>query len=239
MDPTADLTNILPEIADALIGTASPSELIERLGRLLESADALPAQLCLIDPQSMTYYPVSAWGCEVGDEEIDASAVLLDEVEGGLALTHRGDPIGVLVVAPGAVTTPMVQAIASILGPVLDASQERERALDELRRTHERVGHLLRAGTLLRHLDLDVLLVEILQASLAAVQADVGALLVAEGDGPLSIRVTWGLQDHHVNAMCMKDGATLSDHVHATGRPCVSHLMKSPSNSTSVSLMPT
>lgn len=217
-DPSTLPSLPLPEIADALIGTNSPAQLVERLGHLLTSAAVTPARLFLLDPSSMSYYGVAAWGCELGDDELDASDVLLGEVPGALALTHRGDPIGVLVVDPAQADSPAAGAIAAILGPVLDASQEREQTLDELRRLHERIGHLLDAGKLLQHIDLESLLVEVLQTSLTAVQAEVGAVLVAEGDGDPEIKVTWGLQDHHVRGIRLADGGgAVTDLVHTKG----------------------
>ncbi|MFW5829470.1 MAG: PP2C family protein-serine/threonine phosphatase [Planctomycetota bacterium] len=202
----------LIQIADALVGVESGRELLRGLERLLRSVDALPARLYLVDDVLGQLY---LGACIEGEDDGQELPVdLLSEPEPGqYPLLQHGDPVGLLCIdAPkGSYPSDMLQRLAVLLGPALAGVQQHELTLGELRQVHEQRQLLLSTGNLLRHLDIEVLLVRILETVLTAVSAQVGAILTAGSDGILQPRVAWGIQDHHVDAILLPDGRRLVD----------------------------
>lgn len=207
----------LADLAGALVPNASSRALLDRLEELLELLAALPARLYLIDSESMTFYPVAGFGCEPGDVELEAQRALLDPPPGHRVLYHSGDPVGLLAYAPSA-EAPAVAQMVDLLGPVLVGVQQHEISLNELRSLHEQMAHLVAAGELLGQLDLDMLLVEVLQLAMKAVDAEVGAILTPDDSGRLRLQVTWGLREDHVLAIRESTGAPLVQAVFDDGR---------------------
>jgi sigma-B regulation protein RsbU (phosphoserine phosphatase) len=88
----------------------------------------------------------------------------------------------------------------------------------QLREVREEVTQLLGAGELLRHLDVDVLLVKILETVMGAVRAEVGAVMTVDDQGVLHPRVVLGLKQEHVQAIRRRaDGRSIADLVQAQG----------------------
>jgi len=229
----------LPEIAKALIAAESGSALVANLEDLLARCGALPARLYLYDGDSTTFYAGAGLGCTTAAADITLAAAaaarpprfLIGSLREPVALldvlagSGPGGEVGDEVRNPGANGTtrklpvdwsgnPLIEPlrlICQLLGPSLLAAHRHETASREVRQCHEHIAHLTGAGELLRHLDVDVLLVKILEAAMGAVQAEVGALCTLDAQGRLTTRTTWGLTDVHVDAIRRRDGQRLVD----------------------------
>lgn len=209
------------QIADALIGAGGSGQLLTRLEDLLSHLGAVPARLHLLDATGGVFYPVSGFGCETGETDLDAQQAILEPGLHDQLLHARGDPVGLLsVLNQGTYDRVGLEWLCILLGPALMSLQAQEQSQRELRQIRERMQQLTGACRLLGQFDLDILLVEILQTVQGAVGAQVGALLTREGEGPLHIRVTLGLQESHVEAIRMGDGQRLVDRVFAEGQAC-------------------
>jgi sigma-B regulation protein RsbU (phosphoserine phosphatase) len=201
-------------LADDLVGVESGRELLRGLERQLGRISCLPAYLYLSDPGSGGLYPAAALG--PGARAMDE----LEELPGAMVyqpgrrefpLFKSGQPVGLLRVETEAFDERIMQRLAVLLGPALDGVQLQEATVRELRQVHEQMQMLLSAGSLLKHLDLEVLLVRILETILTSVKAQVGAVLTVDEHNVLCTRVTWGIQDHHVEALRFKDGRRAVD----------------------------
>ncbi|MFW5858751.1 MAG: PP2C family protein-serine/threonine phosphatase [Planctomycetota bacterium] len=212
----ATIANSLVAIADALVLCSSSRSLISRLEELLAASGALPARLYLCDARSGVFYPAAAFGCEETDAEIPVDEGV--DMSGGdrVVLSRGRDLVGLLLYPPAADRTGM-ELLAAVLGPVLVNVHIQERSVEERRRLHNRIDHLVAAGRLLRHLDIERLLVEILQCAMEAVDAQVGAVLTGGEDRPQCIRVTMGLQAEHIDAIREPDGDRVVDVVARSG----------------------
>ena len=210
-----DLDGALPqtlgEVVDALLECESSSSLIRRLGLLLEAAGAQPAQLYLADLNAQVFYPAAGFGCERGDTDLPFSD---GTGPNRWLLRSRQAPVGLLETAQGA-DPAVLERLAAILGPVLVHLNRQEVGSQQLQEVREQMAHLLSAGELLRHLDVEVLLVKILETVLTAVRAQVGAVLVPDAMGVLKPRVTWGLQQKHIDHILLADGRRLAEVVAA------------------------
>ncbi|MFW5846339.1 MAG: GAF domain-containing protein, partial [Planctomycetota bacterium] len=209
-------------LADDLVGASSGRELLRGLERQLGRIGCLPAQLHLMDPDGGALYPAAILGEGAPPlDDCDELPITLMYQPGSreFPLFQHGEPVGLLRVTPGPYDERILQRLALLLGPSLVSVQQHEETLADLRHVHEQRNMLLSAGGLLRHLDLEVLLVRILETVLTTVQAQVGAVLTVPDDGQrLATRVTWGIQDHHVDAVRTSDGQRVVDRAFAEQR---------------------
>ncbi|TVR43636.1 MAG: GAF domain-containing protein [Planctomycetota bacterium] len=208
----------LAQVADALVGVESSQMLLHRVEQLLARVGAHPARLWLIETTSMVFYPVAAIGCESEAEDLPAEDILLDPPPGCHLLYHQGDPIGLLSITTADYDRSAVGLIAALLGPTLMGVNNHEQTLRELRHMHLQSERLIAAGRLLQHLDIEVLLTEIMQCILETVQADVGAILILNSAGDLEETVSWGLNSSHIDALRTRSGERLVDAVLESGQ---------------------
>ena len=189
---------------DLLLGAESSRTLLRRLEDLLTAAEALPARLYLADIQGAVYYIAAGFGCtrEGADLPFDQP-----RTPGQLVVTSQGEPVGLLEVPAAA--APRLEAVAGILGPILVQRHRQDLTTHDLHHAKEQITHLLAAGDLLRHLEVDTLLVKILETVLTAVQAQVGAVVVPDDQGRPKARVTWGLREDHLAHIKLRDGRSL------------------------------
>ncbi len=188
--------DILEDLADALLEAESSATLLKRLEELLQLFGALPALLYLADNQARVFYPAAAFGTSR-----DVPDVTIDQPLAGhqfLLRSHK-EVVGMIQVSPTTADFGPIARLCAILGPVLMHIHRQEVTSRELRLAREQITHLLSAGDLLRHLEVDVLLVKILETVLTAVQAQVGAVVVPDDKGHLIPRVTWGLREDHID----------------------------------------
>lgn len=210
-----DLT--LAQIADALVGVESSQMLLHRVEQLLVRCQGIPARLWLIDTGRMTFYCVAGFGCDANVDDLPAEDILMEPGPGFLVLHHQGDPIGLLQIENAEYHRSNIHLMASLLGPTLMGVNNHEQTLRELRHMHLQSDRLIAAGRLLQHLDIEVLLTEIMQCILDTVQADVGAILVTDDEGCLQENVSWGLQREHIDALRTRSGERLVDAVLDSG----------------------
>ena len=221
--PQSDLTSVelCGQVAGRLLASDSSGSLVAALEDLLEEFGAVPARLYLRDPAAEVYYAAAGLGCER-----DAPDLPVDSA-GDRILRLRGPDgaIGLLVLgkqpAADLMTTQRLAAVAALLGPILVSMHQREMTAGALRRAEEQIRMITSAGDLLRHMELEVLLVKILETVLGAARAQVGALLVPGESGALEAKVTWGLRPEHVAALRLADGRRLVEAVHADGHSLV------------------
>ncbi len=188
--------DILEDLADALLEAESSSMLTRRLQELLDLFGATPAVLYLADSEAKVFYPAAAFGTgrDVPDLPYDRPFAAYE-----FPLHSRKENVGLLRISPSTPDSGTISRLCAILGPVLMHIHRQEVTSRELRLAREQIAHLLTAGDLLRHLDVDVLLVKILETVLTAVQAQVGAVVVPDEAGELVPRVTWGLRESHID----------------------------------------
>ncbi len=215
MDGDTRLLEQLMPLADSLIPTSSSRSLTSRLEEILTAIGAVPAQIYLHDQTAGVLYPALAFGCAMGEEDIPVAGH--DHSRPGWRRLARSDELIGMLAFPPQIEDPRLDLCAVLLGPVLINVHAREASVDERRMLHNRIHHLLAAGQLLRHLDIDHLLVEILNGVMESVEAQVGAVLTGHGPGDMTIRVTLGLQEHHVDHLRMADGMRVVDHVAQCG----------------------
>lgn len=189
---------------DLLLGAENSRTLLRRIEELLGTVGALPARLYLADMQGRVYYAAAGFGCDRDAEDLSFD---LTPAPGRLTLTSQEDIVGLLEVPAAADRA--VSAIAGILGPILVQRHRQDITTHDLHHAKEQITHLLAAGDLLRHLEVDTLLVKILETVLTAVQAQVGAVIVPDDRGVAKARVTWGLREDHLAHMRLRDGRTL------------------------------
>ncbi|TVR13183.1 MAG: GAF domain-containing protein [Planctomycetota bacterium] len=208
----------LSSIADVLVGVESTELLVHRIEQLLTRFHALPARLWLIDMSDMVFYAVAAFACESQAEDLPAQDILMDPPAGHWVLYHQGDPVGLLTTVAEDYQASAVELTTTLLGPSLMAVNNHEQTLRELRQMHLQNDRLITAGRLLQHLDVEVLLTEIMQCILDTVHADVGAILVVNEHGQLEVSVAWGMHDEHIDAITTHSGERLVDVVLDTGQ---------------------
>jgi serine phosphatase RsbU (regulator of sigma subunit) len=212
----------LNQLADSLVGVESSRLLLARIEENLARLAALPARLYLIDSGAMVFYPVAAFSCSDRHDEIAAEDILLEPKPHHYLLLQQGDPVGLLVVErEDGYPEAILEQMAVLLGPALMGVNQHEITLGELQQVHQQMNRLTAAGRLLKHLDIEILLTEIMQCVLETVRADVGCLMVVEdgSDSDLRPAVTWGLQEEHVDAIRFTDGQRLVDRVLGAEEP--------------------
>jgi sigma-B regulation protein RsbU (phosphoserine phosphatase) len=198
--------------AAALLSAETVEALLAGLGALLAKAQAVPAILHLVDGRERVLYHAASFGCPAGGPDLPLPS---GDLPPGRHLLCCGDlAVGVLTVAPG--SDPGIKALCDVLGPALVARHRLEESARDQMEQADQLAGVTAAAELLRHLQLDTLLVKVLETALGAVRAQVGALVVAEGS-TLRTRVTLGLRDEHVEALRLKDGRRVQDAVLADG----------------------
>lgn len=217
--PRDSASNIIAQIADALLSAESSRGLIQSLDELLDLLHARPAVLYLADARGGVFYPAAGLGCEAGEaSEVPFAADGSELPPGHLPLHCQGEVVGLLAL-PAASLSPTIERLAAMLGPVLMHLHRQETAQRDLRHSRQIIANLLAAGALLSHLDLDVLLTKILETMLSAVGAQVGAVLTLDEGGLPVPRVTWGLREDHLARIRTSDGRTVAEQVRADGAP--------------------
>jgi sigma-B regulation protein RsbU (phosphoserine phosphatase) len=207
--PSAIGMDDLALVADTLIGCENGAALLRRLEELLQLQQALPAQLYLYDGDAGSFYPAAGIGCPVATVEISASA-LEPRPPGWHLLSSRGRWVGLLAIHAEPLPCPEALAgLGIVLGPMLIAVHGHERTLDAFRQAREELAQFTSAGQLLRHLDVDILLVRLLETLIGAVGAEVGAVVTVEEDGSQRCRTCLGLREDHALALRYRDGPAL------------------------------
>ncbi len=205
------------ELVDRLLVPESSHGLVAVLEEVLGQIAAVPAVLYLWDESAAVYYAAAAFGQEAEIADLPPAEV---NGPGRFALTSQGQPVGVLESRAVQVDRTRLRQLAGVLGPILLRTHRREAIDNQLRKAHEQIRLITSAGELLRHLDVEVLLVKILETMLGGARADVGAVLCPtggpDGTGTLACRVTWGMNDRHVHGIRLAaDGRPVAEAVFA------------------------
>lgn len=124
--------------------------------------------------------------------------------------------VGIIVVDPAQVAA--AESAAPLLASALLAFGRLDQASRERALLRGQIAGLTAAGQLLRHLDLDTLLVKVLETAMQGVGAQVGALMTTDEAGALTCRVTWGMREEHVGAIRLRDGSSLAEQVLRSGQ---------------------
>ena len=211
---TSSPARILESQAAALIAADGSGDLVAALERLLTPMAAVPARLYLLDGQAGAFYSAAGIGCasEAPDLPVPHSVAEWPAHHHLLRCNER--VVGVLQVAAGA--APGITQLCALLGPALIARHRHETMVQEQAELEELLACITSAGELLRHLELDTLLVQVLQTAMQSVRAQVGALFTVVDD-KLVPCVSWGLRDEHVAALRYRTGITVQDEVLASG----------------------
>ncbi len=208
-------------IADELVGVESGSTLVDHLDELLNRLDASPARLYLYNADEGVFFSAAGFGC--AKEAPDIPPPGPDGLPPGFfPLLSAGEWVGMLHLAR--ITPRNEQALRQLcilLAPILVAVHRHQELVEDLTTTRDEIAKIISAGELLRHLDLDVLLVKILEAALDAVRAEVGAIITVDEGKPPRTRVTMGLREDHVQALRLKDGTGVAEAVLAAGSTLV------------------
>jgi serine phosphatase RsbU (regulator of sigma subunit) len=192
-------------VSDLLLHAEGSRGLIAGLGEALAALGAEPAELWLADVQARVLYQGAVFGGAAGaaDAPLPGSGAPLPP--GDLALRRNGELVGVLRV-PVARQSPAVEQLAALLGPLLVLTHRLEIAQNGLAQAQDLNLHLVAAGDLLRHLNLEVLLVKVLETVLGALHAQVAAVVTPDAQGKPVARVTWGLREDHLALLRLADG---------------------------------
>jgi phosphoserine phosphatase RsbU/P len=209
----------LGQMADALVGVESSRALLARVEELLAAVQALPARLYLFDGDSQVFYGAAGFGCAREAPEIGLAQVLHERSERWHPLRSEGNWIGLLeVLSEQDHPRHLIDQLGVLLAPTIISLHRHESVVQQLREVREEVTQLLGAGELLRHLDVDVLLVKILETVMGAVRAEVGAVMTVDEHGVLQPRVALGLKQEHVQAIKRReDGRSVAEFVQAQG----------------------
>lgn len=204
IDPIADLT----QLAESFFEAESVSRLIARIEEFLEESQAVPARLYLVDHSQGVFYQIAGIRSESTREELTPEVL---ERPGSFPLYSRREMVGLLTVHAEEFDHQRIKHAAGLIGPALMAMEMREQLLEQVRELRSQNERLVAAGSLLRHLDLEQLLVELLETLLAAVTAQVGAILLADSSGKLELRSSFGLDEQHLESLRFEDGRRLVD----------------------------
>jgi phosphoserine phosphatase RsbU/P len=210
----------LAMLADRLLLPDNSLSLISALEEALDELGALPARLYLRDPVAGVFYAAAGLGCER-----DAPDLAPEAATGPRCLELRAEDAatGVLMMQRDPPPDPRLDMIEALLGPVLVALHRRQATAEELQLAEDQLRLVTTAGDLLRHMELEVLLVKILETTLGAVRAQVGAVLTPDLSGTLQAQVSWGLRPGHVAGLRLRDGRILPQVVHKTATTMAYH----------------
>ena len=211
----------LAAMADALVGVESSRILVSRIEELLTAMQATPARLLLFDGDAQVFYSAVCFGCGQERDDIPLAQVLNQPPPRLHLLRSHGDWVGALEIeGTESYQQELVELLCTILAPTLISIHRHESVVKQLREVREEVTQILGAGQLLRHLDVDMLLVKILETVMSAVRAEVGSVLTIDDKDKLMPRVTLGLREEHVAAIKRKaDGRSVAEYVKAQGLP--------------------
>lgn len=218
--PTASKVQMsLGAMADALVGVESSRALLVKIEELLTSAQALPARLFLFDGDAQVFYGAAGFGCAREAPDIFLAQIFDQPPVHWHPLRSQGSWTGLIeVLAENEYPHEHVDQLGILLAPTIISLHRHETVVQQLREVREEVTHLLGAGQLLRHLDVEVLLVKILETMMGAVRAEVGAVMTTDDHGVLQPRVALGLKQEHVQAIRRKeDGRSIAEVVQADG----------------------
>ncbi len=222
MDPLAvtDSQASLGRMADALVGVESSRALLLRVEDLLTNAQAVPARLFLFDGDAQVFYGAAGFGCAREAPDITLNQVLGQPSPRWHPLRSQGNWIGLLeVLGEQIYPSELVDLLGVLLAPTIISLHRHESVVQQLREVRDEVTQLLGAGQLLRHLDVEVLLVKILETVMGAVRAEVGAVMTADDNGVLQPRVALGLKHEHVQAIKRQvDGRSVAEYVQEQGQ---------------------
>jgi sigma-B regulation protein RsbU (phosphoserine phosphatase) len=218
----AEANRTIDELATALATVDSAQALFQRLGPMLEKIQALPAILYVRSGETLR--PVAGFDCSHDVPAMPVGSLPSNERSGELPanqvpLVIRGEVVGMLAVfgRVGAESQALARC-ATIVAVKLRHLQHEDALRRELHQSNEQVAHLVAAGQLLQHLEIEPLLVKILESLLGAVRVHAGTVLMREGERSGPDRVaTWGLRERTVLGLKMRDGSSFLDRVLAGG----------------------
>jgi serine phosphatase RsbU (regulator of sigma subunit) len=118
-----------------------------------------------------------------------------------------------------------LQVAARQLTPLIEVWQLLQDRRDESDRHLERLQTIMEVGDVFAaDMTIDRMLSLLLELAMGVVQAEVGAICLAEecdGGPKLSPRVTWGLEESVLDRLALQDGCRVSAQVMETGKPLV------------------
>ncbi len=222
--PQGEHAPSIDDLGTALAICDSTQALYARLEDLLGRIHALPAILYLRTGDML--HGVAGFDCSHDVPAVPLSSLPTNERSGELPanqvpLSVKGEVVGMLAVF-GRVPTDGAALLrcCTILSVKLRHLMHEEALKRELHQSNEQVSHLVGAGQLLRHLEIDVLLVKILETVLGAVRVQAGAVLARDSEGREPDRIaTWGLRERTVLGLRFKDGPGFVERVLRSGLP--------------------
>ncbi|MBA2481604.1 MAG: SpoIIE family protein phosphatase [Planctomycetes bacterium] len=208
----------IEDLVESLSLCADRAEFYRRLEVVLGHLHALPAILYLRTGDLL--HAVAGFECSS-----DVPPVPIDTLPRGgdqpgelpanqFPLIAGDETIGLIAVfgrAPG--DAQAVHRYGVIVGATLRHLERSEALARELQAAQEQIGHLVGAGLLLHHLEIDVLLVKTLESVLGAVRAQVGAVMITATDAAAARSATWGLREAAVQSLRYRNGQRLIDRV--------------------------
>lgn len=197
----------------ALIAADEAKEVATYLGDWLRDLRLDKAEIWLSDGVAGVLYQAWPLGTRGGDRPLPQGLDHLATNE--VALVADDLLVGVLRVAD--TLRDQARTHADLIAAVLLNKGREDRSNREQAGMRDQLAGLTAAGHLLRHLDIDTLLVKVLEMAMQGVSAQVGALLTADENGTLIPHITWGMRDSHVGALRLKSGTAVVDHVMQTG----------------------
>lgn len=208
----------LAMMVDELIGVESGGTLTEHLEALLTNFGAVPARLYLYNDDAGIFFSAAHFGCE--KEAPDLPRVITNELPlGYYPLLSAGEWIGLLYVSYVAPRYEnALQQLCIVLAPILVSVQRHQALVDECAISREEILKIVKAGELLRHHDLHVVLVKILELAIESVSAEVGAIMTLDDHHMPHTRVAMGLREDHLLALRLRDGRSIAAEVLATGK---------------------
>lgn len=197
-----------------MIATEDRSAFHASYAEWVEAAGLPGAVVWLCDSDSSTIYPALGFTAT-----LPADRPIPDNIEacaaGDIPLVADDLLVGMLTVTVDQLA--LAEPCADLLAAAVLAQGRMEVAQRETTLLRGQITGLTAAGQLLRHLDLETLLVNVLETAMQGVGAQVGALLTADEAGTLTSRVTWGMREEHVHAIRLKDGSSLAEQVLRSG----------------------
>ena len=216
-----------PTPVDDLIVALAASEqkqtLFGRLEEILVRLHAVPAILYVRHGERLL--PAAGFDCS-GDVEAIAIGDLAEGKDPGLpasrvVLTWNNEVTGLLAVFGKAADDPALRRAVAVVAVTLRHLAREEAMARELHHANDQAAHLVVAGSLLQHLDVEVLLVKILEAVLGALRASSGAVLIIDAGNAEAHITTWGMRERAVRQLKFADGEQLSDKVLRDGPLCM------------------
>jgi len=210
------------DLTAVLADCDSSQALYARLSTFLARLQALPAILYVRSGESL--HPVAGFDCSHEVPNLPVFALPDPERSSELPanqlpLTLRGEVVGLLAIFGhvSVISEPLHRCCAILALKIRQLHQE-EALRRELHLANEQLAHLISAGQLLQHLEIDVLLNKILAILLGALRVDCGAVVVRDRAHPeVAQQATWGLRTATVSSLTLRSGVSVIDHLLATG----------------------